>query len=208
MPVDFNFVSIPERTIEYENGKKQKVNSFEIATACVSIDQFKAFQQATGYVTDGELLYQQDEEMTSYRYFDNDIILGVPDFQLGTMAACCMTFRDADSFCKYFNYRLPTEDEWMAASLVVDGVYHTDRRNKDKWPEIWNGKGLILEKLPYFLDNICGNITSTFVATKNVSRYGPLWFKDTRWLEWETFNRRLSDIDEIELDRCFRVCRP
>ena len=107
------FVLVPTKTVELENGNRIPVRSFVISRSPVTVEQFERFASDTGYTTIAE---QDGPEQT---YLNNGTIAGFSRQEAAESHATCITFEDAMAYCNANGVRLPSEAEWMAASLFL-----------------------------------------------------------------------------------------
>lgn len=105
------FICVPSKTIIGMNGLPSDVKGFRIAERPVTVEEFLAFCQATGYRATAE---QSD----GYHFADNDILEEVGWEEYRRLPAPFMSLRDADAYCSFHDVRLPTDSEWLAASVV------------------------------------------------------------------------------------------
>ncbi len=130
---EFTLVTIPPGSFlmgsESGDGDEQPVHkvtidySFDIGKTEVTVGQFKAFVQATGYKTDAEkhggALHCPCPELLG---FARDFYWKKPPFtQTEKHPVICVSFNDATEFCRWLteetgqHFRLPFEAEWEYA---------------------------------------------------------------------------------------------
>jgi hypothetical protein len=120
------FIDVAAKTIEFEDGRAEIVEPFAVAKYCVSIRLFESFQRATGYVTDSE-------RVDGKEYRINEIVEHFSERERPDQPAYCVSWSDARHFCDWAGVRLPTEAEWLAASLIDMGIYDRDRGEYPPW---------------------------------------------------------------------------
>lgn len=156
---DADFVKL--RTAEYvlgsltnlENPRRTvKLAGFEIGKYEVTNAQFSRFVAATKYVTDAEtshnamvfhppleeFRWKQDKTAT-WRFPNGKSKGGIRDKMNHPVTT--ISFRDALAFCKWAKVRLPTLDEWEAASRGgAETLYFCgdDYRQVGKYANIWH----------------------------------------------------------------------
>ena len=113
---DFAFIEVPLKTAPFEDGTHVTVQPFAIAKYPVSIGQFSAFSAKTGYIS---LAEKCRDEFNYWHVPGRDAI--PPEKQL-TLPAEFLCYHDAMAYCEWAGRRLPTESEWLAASLLDDTV--------------------------------------------------------------------------------------
>jgi hypothetical protein len=106
------FIEVPANLVEFEDQSTVFVNSFEIAKYPVSISRMAQFCETTGYETVAEKRKNEDT------FRDNQCVSDVPVAKRGGLPAVFVCYSDAMAYCKWAEVRLPTEAEWLAASLI------------------------------------------------------------------------------------------
>jgi hypothetical protein len=167
-------VAIYSRKLTMEDGRSIVVGGFEIESRAVSVQEFRAFCVAAGYVTSAERLGQAGEA-----YDDNATLEHLSAAARLRAPAFGVSYNDAVEYCAWTGHRLPTEAEYVAAALIDDEIHQAF-----PGPGIiqeWLSAGRIVAFLP-------GVMTATTVGTKVVCRYGPSvvklpgWDNGNRWL--------------------------
>jgi hypothetical protein len=109
------WLEISKRSVLLENGRSLSVAPFRIAREPVSFDQFQAFCKSTKYETSAQRLKCPET------YLDNSVLRKIgrklTPRQREMMEVMCVSFDDASQYCKWAGVRLPTEEEWLAASV-------------------------------------------------------------------------------------------
>jgi formylglycine-generating enzyme len=160
------FVSIPAGT--YHLGQKghqlnplhkARLNSFYISKYEVTNTEFAAFVKATGYVTVAEMAknalvfepplkeFEWKEDSTASWKFPNGIHNGGIDQKMDHPVTC-ICFTDIMSYCQWADVRLPTLDEWEAASRCGSKekyFFGKDMGLINKYANIWYGKDHLLK---------------------------------------------------------------
>lgn len=148
--------------------------AFEISKYEVTNQQFYEFVQATGYVTDSERLhagrvfepglkeFRWKTDSTASWHFPNGRSRGGIQGKMNHPVTG-ISFRDAEAFCKWARFRLPTIDEWeVAARGGTDGRYFCEPSALREFANIWGGR-----------DHLKVDTTDPFLTTAPVGTYKP-----------------------------------
>lgn len=164
---DIELLDVSQKMVEFEDGETVEVEGFRISRESVKIKHFRAFAEETGYVCDA---IRRQEPTTLY---DNELINHLSDDAKLNQPAFCISRNDANEFCDWADGCLPTEAEWLAASVIL-----------------WNGPNVDYDALmetnfEVRSDTIISrgyDWTSTPIDENNyVLRGGPLYYLHEDW---------------------------
>lgn len=177
------FVSVPAGT--YRIGKtghlsnlprEVHLKAFEIARYDTTNEQFAAFVKATEYKTDAErhhdaMVFQPglpefrwiQDPTASWRYPNGKSRGGL----VGKMnhPVTSISFRDALQYCRWSGVRLPTLEEWEAASragATTDYFFGEDETQISKYANVWHGR-----------DHLKADYSDGFMYTSPVGTFKP-----------------------------------
>ncbi len=102
------WVKIPENVIKMENGNEIHIPSFSISRYQITVGEFEQFVSATGYITDAE-------KQGKHTFRENDTLLLLNKKARLEAEAFCLSYNDAQAYCKWRRVRLPSEEEYMSA---------------------------------------------------------------------------------------------
>lgn len=192
-PIDFDFLSIERKEIEFEDGRRELVSPFYIAKWPISVAEFERFVEKTHYCTDAE----QDGSEETWR--SNDFIAELSPRDRDAHPVVFVSYNDVTCFCDASSVRLPTEAEWLAASLVDAAVY----------PEGYARKAIYrASRLDDSLKGISDEYTATRLSDgRVVIRRGPKWARDVKWKERALENQIIVTPKEYHFGLAFRVCK-
>ncbi len=192
--LEVEFIEIPEKSIQFEDGKIIKVNSFTISKYPIIVGQYDQFVKATNYITTNE---QQGEEMT---YRKNHCLYGMSESEMISSTAFWLSYQDAIAYCKWAGLRLPKEEEWLAASVLDWDNQYVDDENTRIIEERLITQNQCLRKLG--TEWICEHDSLRDCA---IVRTGPKYLLRKNWNRID--NRRTFPADYSDFMFQFRVCR-
>lgn len=191
--LDPQFVRIEGKEIEFEEGRRLTVKPFLIAKHPVSIGEFEEFVRATQYVTVAE---QQSSDDTFRSHCG---LSGLRGTALLRASVKFIAPNDAEAFCRYKGYRLPSEEEWFAAAIVEPGEFGPSRTYRRRLDLMKSDKAIFFSG---------SDITST--VTKDglvVARRGPRYFLKEGWRDRMRFERQLIRPNHSNISLTFRVIK-
>lgn len=152
------------------------VDSFYIAGCETTNEEFMAFVKATGYVTDAEQRHDalvfvpglaefewHNDSSACWRY-PNGVSAGGIDHKMNHPVTC-ISYHDAQAYCKWAGVRLPTLEEWEIASRAGASTdYFFGKRPTDigRYANIWRAK-----------DHLQADSTDGFMYTSPVGSFAP-----------------------------------
>ncbi|NIG55487.1 formylglycine-generating enzyme family protein [Chitinophaga sp. Cy-1792] len=165
---DSNSINNPIRTIV--------LDSFQISATEITNEQFAAFVQATGYITDAERRhdamvfepglpeYKWIKDSTASWRFPNGRSRGDITEKMNHPVTT-ISYRDAVAFCEWAGYRLPTLDEWEVAARAGSRTRYFWGNNRDeikRYANLWYGR-----------DHLTADSSDGFMYTAPVGSFAP-----------------------------------
>lgn len=125
VPTKSRIIDVKARTVTLESGEPVNVEPFRISAEAVSVQDFDAFHRETAYVTVAERVQQL---MT---YKSNGLLDGYASAGWKSAPSMCLSFEDADAYCRHRHVRLPSDSELLAA-ITTDDIVRvlTDKERK------------------------------------------------------------------------------
>jgi len=131
-----------------------RVGSFRIAKFETTNEQFGAFVQATGYVTDAERLHNGmvfEPPLPEFRWIrDRSATWRFPNGKTrgsiegkGRHPVTSISFADALAYCKWAHVRLPTLSEWEVAcraGMTGDYFFGSSAAKIGAYANVWHGR--------------------------------------------------------------------
>jgi hypothetical protein len=185
------FIIIPPREVALEDGARHMIEEFAIRNEPISVGEFREFVDGTGYVP---LAIRTKADNA---YDDNPLLKYSAYLPLDGTPAYFLSFLDAQAYCKWARRRLPTEAEWLAASLL-------DEREATPLDE-----GVRLQQLAGRPDRLmCDglSLTADRVGELVVARRRPFLLKTVGWESEASSNRLLISVTDCV--GIFYICRP
>lgn len=192
--LEVEFIEIPKKSIQLEDGKVINVDSFAVSKYPISVGQYDVFVKATNYKTSSE---QQGEEMT---YRKNHCFLGMSEMEILSSTAFWISYYDAVAYCKWAKLRLPKEEEWLSASVLDWENQYEDDENTQNMEQ----KLIAKAKCPRKLGNEWVN---EYDPQRDcaIVRTGPKYLLRKNWNRFD--NRRTLPADYSDFMFQFRVCK-
>lgn len=112
--VEFDWIDVPTRRVLREDGSWRSVDPFQVARWPVTVAQFESFVEATDYLTTAE----RRGDANTFRHSATRRKLIRAQIRPEADTAMYVSYDDAFSFCTWARVSLPTEDQWLAASVL------------------------------------------------------------------------------------------
>lgn len=215
-PIDIAFASIPEgqhqlgHHLSLSNPSRiVALSSFEISTTEITNAHFQVFVAATGYLTEAERLknamtfyvgldeFEWVEDSTANWKYPFGIDAGGIEDKMNHPVTC-INFYDVKAFCKWAQVRLPTLDEWEAASrggVSTSQFFGNERSHITKFGNIW------LSTSHAALDVEDSLLFTAPVASFKPNPYG---LYDVYGNVFEFCSDKMSILDDVEEIACAR----
>jgi hypothetical protein len=173
------FLAIPQRVVTLESSQALTVPSFKISTKPIDVAQMREFCRKTGYRTSAEIVGGMQAN-----FKNNPFVSIIPSDQRNQFEALFLSYNDALAYCGWARVRLPTEGEYLAASLADDEIHEgasLEKIMQESAQKIVSFVGLV--------------ITATLEGEVVVFRGGPKITKTPGWANKKS-NRRLFAKDK------------
>jgi hypothetical protein len=188
---DHAYIHVPQKLVELEGGTLEVVPSFEIAKYPVSVGQYDRFVQMSGYVTRPEQIGSE------YCFRLNPGWEQIPPTKRVNLPAAYLCFPDVTAYCDWAKARLPSEAEWLAASIIDETVFETHDEAGDR-------RAMLLQHPDALAELRQEEFTGTVVEGRAVVRQGPYIVRHAE-ASWNKYDRRLASQREFGPIQ-FRVC--
>lgn len=197
--IETDCIEIGEKKVEMEDGEIERVSPFVITRELITFAHFRTFVKATGYMSTAE---KQDWQTESWKF--NCMIEGLGDKEISELPVMYVSYHDAIAFCEWSGWRLPTDIEWMAASLIDDRI--VDEKTYDR---LFGFEGSMRPFPKTFLSTELSEITGTLFEDEFcVERGQPVHLRVQGWNKIPRFNEEcLRELDRSSDSSCFRVCK-
>jgi hypothetical protein len=184
-------LDIPAKSVEFEDGTIVAVPAFSISQRPVLIGEVDEFLEATGYVL------TTTRKGLAENYRRNFRISGVSKRLLARQSASWMSFEDAMAYCQWAKVRLPSEAEWMAASVVDERIYEIG--------DVWSTASTHLRKdlLEFLMIEWTGTVLHSGLV---VCRCGPRVVRYKDWRGLVSTSRKMLKPDDVSHNTYFRIC--
>lgn len=184
-------VDVPAQEVEFEDGRRVFVDEFQVSRYPIIVSAYEAFVRATGYRTTA------DRNGESVLFNRNAAIEGLGKAASESAPAVYLSFYDCLAYCTWAGHRLPTEGEWIAASVADARVYSQGAYLREDFP---------LREDARFLKSLSTEWTSTFdTSGRAVVRSGPRWARTTDWRDRGRRHRAALDPEFYDVMTSFRV---
>lgn len=192
---DKHFVVVGPKSAAFEDGRIVEVGKFRIRRSRVTFGDFENFTRQTGYATTAETA----EDSFSFR--QNEVIEGVRSRDRKNVPVNVVSFTDALAYCEWARVRLPTEVEWLAASLIDDHIFDRDAAHQFLFGD---GGRFDSSRFPTALADLSTEwVMGDAPPGQAVVRHGPHYLRE---VGWETRPcRLLCPVDSYDLVTGFRV---
>jgi hypothetical protein len=187
------FLRVDAQHVEFESGDRIAIPAFEVSVSPVTIGQFEEFMLHADYATVAE------QQGTGGNVRDNAGIRGFPSDVRGSLPATYVTLADCIAYCAWSNVRLPTESQWLAASIV---------ESKELSPSQYRSMSFCNRENPRDLALLSYEWTCTVDNSgMGVVRAGPKWARMTDWRTRVSRHRFLVNPSHCDVMTGFRVVR-
>jgi hypothetical protein len=106
------YITLPQSIVRFETGQEVLVEPFAISTEPVLTGEYARFVEQSGYVTTAE----RNGDCESFRKHGG-LAFGI-EIPPEKQPVSYLSWTDAQAYCQYNKVRLPTEAEWLAASVL------------------------------------------------------------------------------------------
>lgn len=183
---------------EFEDGRLITLPPFAIQKYAVTIGQFQAFTDETGYVTTAERTGQYGEDT----YKHGPTIEAIRPRDRLNLPACSVSYLDAVAYCHWSGKRLPSESELLAASLVDERIV----TSREKQTLLFGPDGRFrASQFPNALVDLGPQWVQGIAAEGHaVVRTGPFLIREHEWRSRQS--RHEWPVDAYDIMCGFRTC--
>lgn len=128
-------VNSPDRITCIPESRRLALRPFFVTYQPIPAWAFRQFAKDTGYITDAE---RNGEDW----YMRHACVIACSEDQILSWPASCFSWNDAMAFARWAGARRPTDDEWLAASLIDNEpfrdaeMYHKGVFRSDTFPSV------------------------------------------------------------------------
>jgi hypothetical protein len=194
---DKSLLAVGPKSVTFEDGRIVEVAPFRICRSRVTLGEFERFTRQTGYVTTAETA----GDNISFRH--NEVIEAVNARDRRNVPVSVVSFPDVLGYCKWASVRLPTEAEWLAASLIDDRIMDRDGVQRFLFDD--HGK-FASDRFPTALKDLASEwVIGEAPDGEAVVRHGPHYMREVGWEA--RASRSFWPVNSYDLTVGFRVAK-
>jgi hypothetical protein len=170
---DKRFVAVGPKAVAFEDGTAVEVPEFRICRSPVTVGDFRGFTTQTGYVTTAE----EGGDGVSFRR--NEVVEAVRPGDRGNVPVSVVSFTDALAYCRWAGVHLPTEAEWLAASIIDERIFDREAGHRFLFGDLGRFQ---IDRFPTALAGLAAEwVVGEAPAGEAVVRYGPCYIREVGW---------------------------